>query len=319
MSIAYEIDVVILSLNRGEYTLEAVKSVKRQVGVITKIWLVDQGSDPSTLKLLRKHATQDQQVSLVELKTNRGVAGGRNIGLELGQAEFIFSLDNDAEINEDDTLLHVVERFLSEPNLAVIAIRIDNYFTRKLDYSSWAYPRYLLKEPIQEFKCTRFAGGSCCIRRSAFAETRGYDEKLFFYWEELDLSYQFIENGYHIVYDPSRSILHKVSAETRIRWKDNRFYFLVKNALYLEWKYYNNFPRFIILAVGYLVKGIYNNVILQSIRGIRDSLRMIAQLPKEEKYFLSDQAKQYIIKHDLKYRGNMIRRIKSEVIEKLPR
>ena len=319
MSILFEIDVVILSLNRVDFTLEAVKSVKRQVGVNPKVWLVDQGSNSSTLNKLRSLALSDKKIFLEELESNRGVAEGRNIGNALGKAEYIFSLDNDAELKESDTLQYLIRRLDKEPTIAVIATKIENYYSGDLDYGSWAYPRSLLHAPKQEFKCARFTGGSCCIRREALNETMGYDENLFFYWEELDLSYQLIENGHHLVYDPSRSVMHKVAEETRISWNNDRYFFLVRNALYLEWKYYRNLIRFIPRVIGYLVKGIINRVFIQSLKALIFSITLIIRLPKNQRHPLGKEAKQYIYENDEIYRGSLLNRFYSEVLEKLPK
>ncbi len=312
------IDVVILSWNRLENTLEAISSVRDQVGVAPRIWVVDQGSEPDCIGVLREWAKRDSRIRLRELGRNLGVAAGRNRAMALGSAEYIVAIDNDAVFQDKHALGLVAERFREDPELAVVAFRIKNYHTGQDDRLLWVYPRQLLGKSAQSFRCARFAGCGHGIRRSVLAKTRGYDERLFFFWEELDLSYQLIELGYRILYDPTIVVLHKVSPERRTSWKGDRFYFLVRNALYLDWKYFRSPLRIVRMAIGYQFKGLRNGVVNQAVSGTLDAFSMMRMPRKERRRPLSKQALGYLWENDLSYRGSEWRRLWTEVFEKLP-
>ncbi len=312
------IDVVLLSWNRLEDTLEAVENVLMQEGVNPVLWIVDQGSDAACVQSLREFALCHGSVKLIELGENRGIAAGRNRGMGLGSAEVIVSLDNDALFADNTALRSVVARFDSDQKLGAVGFKILNYFTKNLDAVSWVYPRGLLPQCDSSFYATRYCGAGHALRRSALAKTQSYDESLFFYWEELDLSYQLIGAGYSILYDPSVVILHKRSPEGRFDWRGDRYYYLVRNALYLDWKYFCSLGRLIRLAAGYQLKGVYNRLAGKALRGIMGGVKKAFRLDKENRTPLKPEALAYIETHDLKYRGGLLRRLKTEVFEKLP-
>src|SRR5688572_14340915 len=78
------IDVVILSWQRVEMTLATIDNIASQEGVVVDIWVVDQGSDESTILQLRKAAERQTNCHLIELGKNVGVPGGRNVGISRG-------------------------------------------------------------------------------------------------------------------------------------------------------------------------------------------------------------------------------------------
>lgn len=311
------VDIVVLAWNRMASTIETVLSVVEQEGVIPRIWLIDQGSAETSLEAFR-HVARHPSVFLLELATNVGVASGRNIGMALGASDYIVSIDNDAVFEGKNALQSVVSEFSKDGKLGAISFRVKNYFTGEDDRGSWVYPRSLMDCRDRSFLATRYIGAGHAIRRSALKTTSGYDEKLFYYWEELDLSYQLIEQGYRIRYVPAISILHKVSPEARIGWREDRFYYLVRNALYLDYKYFRSHGRVVMLTGGYLLKATYNRLALQALRATIDALRMMAELPRRHAHCLSQMSKEYIVENDVRYRGNLWNRFRSEVLERLP-
>lgn len=311
------VDVILLSWNRQDDTIQTIENILEQRGVLPLIWIVDQGSDQACLEAIRDIA-KHPQVSLYEAGRNLGIAGGRNQAMKMGEAAFIFSIDNDAVFNEPDTLFRIVQRFQSQPQLGAIGCRIINYYTGQYDRLSWVYPRQLFDRQHESFLTTRFAGGAHALRRTALKATHLYDEQLFFYWEELDLSNQLIEAGFNIIYEPDCVVCHKVNPDERVQWTNNRFYYLVRNALYLDYKYYRSSRRFIILASGYVVKGSFNAVPGQVFRGVTDAIKMIRRHGKTFPPPLSHRARDYIYQHELKYRGSFLTRVRREVFEKLP-
>ena len=312
-----QVDVVILSWNRVESTIATLDNIFSQVGVKFKIWIIDQASNEKTIQSLRAYARKNAStVELVELKRNLGVAGGRNHGMRLGNAEFVVCIDNDAIFETQTAIADTAQRFRLDNDIAVIGYKIKNYFTNIADRPNWAYPRQLMNRQNEEFLTSRFCGAAYAIRRSALEKTLYYDDRLFFYWEELDLSYQLINLEYKIIYYPEACVLHKVDPEQRVNWKGNRYYYLVRNALYLDWKYYRSLKRQILYSAGYFVKGVVNGVVLQFFKAIVDAVKMSRSL-KDDSLLLHEAARDYIFNNDVVYRGSLFERLKREVFERL--
>jgi GT2 family glycosyltransferase len=269
------VDVVILSWHRTADTVEAVHSVLGQRGVQPQVWLVDQGSGVDALLVLRTLADRHPEVHLVSLGHNVGVPAGRNIGSQLGTAPVIVGLDNDAVLDGPDVLKLVLVRFRESPSLGALAFRILDRATGLDDELAWVHPRS--RSPHRPFPAARFCGAAHALRRAAFESCRGYDEALFFYWEETDLSRRLLDRGYGIEYMPTARAFHSLSAEARLSWRGGRYYYCVRNRLYVEHRYGLSHASLVTLALGYVVKGCRNGLASEGIRGVAAAIRLSAQ------------------------------------------
>jgi GT2 family glycosyltransferase len=315
------VDVVILSWNRAKLTIETIENVLNQEGVQPRIWIIDQGSTLDNLELIRSTTNNNDYISIKELGNNLGVPAGRNVGMKLGKEKYIVSIDNDAIFESPNAMRDIVDLFETQPDVGVIGLRIKNYYTKTDDELGWTYPKAQLPMRDQQFLTTRFPGGAHAIRRKVVNEAGDYDERLFFYWEEVDLSYRVLNLGYKIIYAPSIAILHKISPESRISWGSERFYYVTRNAIYLQYKYYKKPLRTLMIAMGYIIKGMYNRAPIQAVKGTIDAIKMCITAWSEinsDTYILNEQARSYIWENERRYRGSLWNRVKNEVFTQLP-
>lgn len=310
------LDVALVSWERGDTILDALDSIARQEGVRPKVHVVDQGSAPATLEVLRR-LDRSGEITLRELGTNVGAASGRNAALSMGHADTIACLDDDSRFSQPDALVRAIREFEADPTLGAVGFRIKEDKTLEDDRASWAFPRPLRERAGERFLATRFPGAGHALSRRALARTKGYDPRITFYWEELDLSYQLLAAGFKILYEPSIVVLHKRSPLSRLHWRGGRYYFYVRHGLYVAYKYFRSPGLVAALAAGYLVKGAYNGVVGQALRGTRDGLRMIRDVPDAGWPVLDPATREYIYRHDLTHRGSLWRRLRDEVFEKL--
>jgi GT2 family glycosyltransferase len=317
-----DVDIIILSLDRVDDTIAAIDSALTQRGVRQKIWVVDQGSGPETIERLQRHVEDKPSVHLEIIGRNLGVAGGRNAATQLGRAPYVIAIDNDAIFCSEDEVAKAVDRLETDPSLAAIGFRIFNFYSKTDDERSWGYPDGLKSRSEQEFFATRFVGAGHALRRAAFEVVGAYDDRLFFCWEELDIGYRLINRGYRILYAPQVAILHKVSPEHRVDWSGSRYYYFVRNRLYVEYKYGAAIPRLLVAAVAYVLKGVYNGVGDPALSGVRDAIGMCQRYHRahggRSASRLSDEARRYVREYDLRYRGSLWRRLRLELFAKLP-
>ena len=85
--------------------------------------------------------------------------------------------------------------------------------------------------------------------------------------EELDLGYRMLNLGYKIKYVPDVAVLHKVSPEARVGWDRGRYYYMVRNRLYIHYKTGTAMPRIIVSAIVRVIRGAYNGLLVQAITG----------------------------------------------------
>jgi GT2 family glycosyltransferase len=316
-----DVDVIILSWNRSADTIAAIESALAQEGVSKHVFVVDQGSTSENLQALRRVVAEHPEVLLKELGHNVGVARGRNIASRLGGAPLIVALDNDAVFPDASMLARVVERFEDDFALGAAAFRILNYFTGKDDEMSWDYPAAFRALANHEFLATRFVGAGYAMRREAFLASGEYDESLFFGGEERDLCYRILNLGYRIKYVPELIVLHRVDPEARIRWKEGRYYYIVRNGLYTDYKFGMPFWRWSRAAAAILVKGFYNGLGGQAVRAVFDAavmgMRFSRSRSRTSIYHLKQEARQYIDSCERRGQESVWNRVRRQFV-KLP-
>jgi GT2 family glycosyltransferase len=304
------VDVVVLCLDRPEDTKECIDSVLMQDHPDVRLWVLDQGSTQDMRTDLSERALADGFRFTEGSRT--GVAAGRNRGYRMGDAPVIVALDNDAVLSDQTVLTRVEQRFDRDPKLGALAFAVYDYAAGGPDIGSWGYPWPVESYFQKEFLAARFCGAGHAISRKAFEATHGYDEHLFFFGEELDLSWSLVSLGFEIRYVPDIAVRHKSSLEQRIRWADGRYYYNVRNMLYLIRKHLHAPSMLAAYATGYLFKGLKNGLTGAAVKGVWDGLRMSCK--GEDKPALDAAAREYILHHEFSPRGSAWQRFQREVL-----
>ncbi|CAH0529078.1 glycosyltransferase family 2 protein [Vibrio hippocampi] len=230
------VDTTILSWDRSDDTLAAISSALTQKDIINKVIVVDQGSKPENVTKLRDFSRDKHNLAIVYNDENLGVPGGRNCAARQGDGKYVVALDNDAEFINESQLKKAVDIMEENPDIAVLAFRILRFGSSEDDWSSWPFGSTDKWPSDSSFYTTKFVGAGHMIRREAFDDIGGYDDKLFFMHEEVDLSKRLINKGYKIRYTHEVVIGHKVSKEHRVPWNSTRAMYDVRNSLYLAVK-----------------------------------------------------------------------------------
>ncbi len=312
----YDADILILALDRPEETIAAIVSALAQRGLTRHVIVLDQGSAEANLARLADAVAGRGDATLLRLDRNLGVAGGRNRAAAFGHGRAVAALDNDAEFADSDTLARAVAVLDADPGLAVIGMRIVVHATGADDLTSWGYPPALLPRAAGVFDAAAFVGAGHAIRRAAWAEAGPYDEALFFCWEEFDFCLRAIGRGWRVQYRGDIVVRHKVAAEQRVAWSGARWFYFVRNRLYVGHKsgacWFAMTPRY----AGYLVRGLRNGMLRQTLRAL---LAAFALARRSERSPLSSEARSYLWRADGAHRGSPLTRLRAEVLRRLPR
>lgn len=292
MNLLPRVDITILSWDRIRETIDAIDSALNQQSINSKIIVIDQGSQPEALAKLQQHCSTNEKVTLVCNEKNVGVPGGRNQAAQLGDGDYIVALDNDAEFIDEHQLARACQIMNTKETLGVLAFRILRYGTDEDDVTSWPYHESLTTWSHKEFYTDRFVGAGHMIRRCAFEQVGCYDERLFFLHEEVDLSKKMINAHYKILYTPEVIIGHKVSAEHRVAWSDDRWMFDVRNKTYLHIKFKTFIPT-ALFHTGLMVwRGLRSGLIKATFRGLYQAAKLVPHAVsswKKNPYLSSDE------------------------------
>lgn len=296
-----DISIVLLSWNRKSEIKECIDSIRRIFN--GEIVVVDQNSVDGSKEYLKSR----NDIILIELAENVGVAAGRNVGMISAKNDITIILDSDAYFDEEFPFNRIVEVFDNNSELSVIAFKILNSYSKELD--NWPY----LKPSSYSnsiFEAGRFHGCGHAIRKEHFVEVGKYDDALFFFWEEVDLSFRLLAKGYVINYMPEFVVYHSRVPTARFEWKNNRFFYKVKNRIYIVRKYYAKYHlirELLFVIVGYFIIALRNSILKQWLKGIIDGFKMPANnyLDSVELKRLSERLHELEIKERSNYRNNM--------------
>jgi GT2 family glycosyltransferase len=308
----YDADVLILALDRPMETVAAILSALAQSGVSRHVMVIDQGSHPAALALISEVVTGRTDVTLRSAGTNLGVAAGRNLAASLGHGRVLVALDSDAEFATVTTLARAVAALDAVSDVGAIGFRIVTHVGGTDDLTSWGYPLALLPRAAEVFDAATFVGAGHAIRRTAWDAVGGYDPRLFFCWEEFDFCLRLVAARWRVMYRGDLVVRHKVSAERRVVWSGERWFYFVRNRIYIARKWHASWAALMPRITAYAIKGLRNGVFWRTLRAVVAAARMPV-VPQR----MSPATRRYLARHDRAHRGGWRLRLRHEVLAAL--
>jgi N-acetylglucosaminyl-diphospho-decaprenol L-rhamnosyltransferase len=219
------IAVVVLNHNGGEDIVDCLSSVRDELPV--ELVVIDNAStDGSTGRI--EAAFPD--VRVVRNARNTGFAAGANQGIRGTAAPYVFLLNQDATVRPGtlDSLIGVLD---AHPRAAAVGALVRNpdgtVQPTKRSFPSFGQAilhglvgifrpdnpgtrAYTLAD--DEFTSDRLvdwvAGPAMALRREAFESVGGFDERFFFFVEDVDLCKTFSERGWEVWFAPGAEVVH---------------------------------------------------------------------------------------------------------------
>ncbi len=287
------VSVLIVTWNRKDDVLEAVRSVYRQRYRNVQVVVVDNGSSDGTVEATRQAFPN---AKIVALEKNLGVSAGRNAGIAVADGDIIFCLDSDASLSEDG-LQNLVRRFIIGPDVGVINSKIVNATSGKIDGGpGWAYSERQKANQDKEFLSWSFSEGGGAIRKDVFKKVGLFWETLFFGCEGQEFSMRVWDAGYKVLYFPKSVVYHRASALQRVGGRDREQTFL-RNTLYI---YIVRYPIWMLvllapLKIGaVLLRGASRGYLLDVIGALLQVLKATPALMRQRKPISTRTAKIYL-------------------------
>jgi GT2 family glycosyltransferase len=244
-----QIAAIVVNYRTPELTIACVESLLQSTGVDLRVIVVDNHSGDDSVDQLRvRFAEASTGVTIVAREVNDGYAGGNNAGVEIARqlgTRFVFILNSDTTVARD-----CIERLVSEAESsarpALVAPRIllgdgDIVWFAGARFSLWTgRPVHMgLGRPTlgtTPSSDVPFASGcALLVDLSSLDGERLFDESLFSYAEDLDLSLRVREAGRRIRYVPAAVVRHFEGASHRkAGGQALRFYLNTRNLLRVD-------------------------------------------------------------------------------------
>lgn len=223
---------VVLNWRTHELAERAVQALVDDGVPAHRIVVVDNGSGNASAVRLAAAAPESTVLALPE---NLGFAGGNNAGAERLPGDAYLFVNSDAFLHRPGSVgcmlgrlgeaALVVPRLVNEdlslqtnvvpPTTAAVELLRASGLSRLIKNPKWS--THWDHASAREIACA--IGAVVLVRRDAWDDLAGFDERRFMYAEDLDLFWRARERGWRIWFEPSAEFVHVGGATTGRRWK----------------------------------------------------------------------------------------------------
>jgi GT2 family glycosyltransferase len=210
------VTAVVPNHNGGDRLLRTIAALQQQSLRLAEIIVVDDASnDGSSVRVVE----QFPHVQVHRLDGNRGPSAARNEGLKGAATDLVLLLDHDVRPEADcvEELTHALIEW--QAVAACPRIRLDP--EREIIQADGAEPHFvgtlLLRNGFRRDRelpkpNTAVVGampsGCMLVRRQSILAAGGFDEAIFFYFEDLELSLRLRALGHRLIVVPSAQVYH---------------------------------------------------------------------------------------------------------------
>tara|TARA_B100000315_G_scaffold184167_1_gene173175 strand:- start:28558 stop:29583 length:1026 start_codon:yes stop_codon:yes gene_type:complete len=233
------VSVVVVNWNGKQHLKDCFSSLLKQTSPRLEIIMVDNASNDGSVNFMKENFPE---VKLIQNNTNIGFGPAVNRGIAESESEYLIFLNNDLSLEPD--CISELLKSLEKPNVGGAIPKIlmhgekdkINSFGVDVNYVGIACPRYIYEKDSDSLKEEEVpCGGIFIVHRDLVEKLEGFDESIFFYHEDHDLSWRLRLLGMKLIVNPKAVIYHKYHFS---RHKD-KFYYSEKNRLYLLLKNYS--------------------------------------------------------------------------------
>ena len=272
--ISNKIDVSIIMVNYKDYgmTERCIASIIEYTSSLNyEIILVDNSSEQDeAINFQNKFP----QITFISNKDNKGFSAANNQALKLTKGEYILLLNNDTLFFED-TLQKVYDFCENNDSQCFVGCKLlnedlshqesifdfdnpGNVFGESLFlYKLFPKIRYFNKYYLNELEISEplevdvIKGAFIFTPSRQLKSLEGFDEKFYFYGEEVDLCHRFKMDGGKIFYFPSAAVIH-IGRATSMKNFQFKFENQSKAKLKIYYKYNHGLKLYMMVISHYL-------------------------------------------------------------------
>lgn len=212
-----KVDAIVVAWNNCNLTLDCVEHLMAST-LRPNVVVVDNGSSDGTPRAIRERFPS---AVLIELEDNIGFGPAANVGIKNSEGEFVSIVNNDA--NVEPRYFELVTARFTDPEVGVASGVSMNPSTRRMEAAgafadrSLGWFQYMNGEPPEAVDPDDpMICGPCFIapvfRRAAIDRIGGFDDRLFAYWEDVDITMRLFSDGWKSAVVPEARVWHLGSA-----------------------------------------------------------------------------------------------------------
>ena len=235
------VDFVIVAYRSARHIAPCLDLIANGRPEGSRVIVVDNHSPDESADLARRHAVNPL---VITSPNNKGFGGACNLGAARSHADFLFFVNPDAQVARDTTSA-LMAAFRNSMSLGAIGPRIVDpagdytatsaghepsirsilghyFFLGRLPCVRRVFPPFQLPYGSPATSVDWVGGAALMVRREAFEQVSGFDDRLFMYMEDVDLCRRLRQAGWDVRYEPATSVLHEMGGsqgpDQPIRW-----------------------------------------------------------------------------------------------------
>jgi GT2 family glycosyltransferase len=293
-----KVSAIVVNWNGKDILSECLQSLLKQEYKDLEIWVSDNGSEDGSQAMLEELYPS---VHLVENGENLGFGSAVNRALGKAQGDYLLFLNNDLELAPDcvGQLVNLLEsdkeigaaipkilyhRDAQEPSPSDSAA--INSFGVVVNYTGVAYPYLVGRQDEDDLPVTETAcGGIFMFSREVYEKVGGFDEDLFLYHEDHDLSWRIRLGGWKLMVTPKSVCAHHYDFNKGVqkfyRSEKNRIHILLKNMEYKTLLLIS--PALVIVELAQIVHALIHGWLRLKVKSYFEILGQFAQIARKRR------------------------------------
>ena len=304
---APDVSVIIVSWNVRSHLancLRALFSGPVSDGLRLEVIVVDNASTDAS-----PDAAGNYDATLIRNKTNLGYGRANNLGLRAASGRHLVILNPDT-IPQPGSLRHLIDFADNHPNAGIVAPRLLNP-DGTLQNAAFRFPtlpmalldlfpppswlpgrirarllrsalngRYPQEKNKAPFRIDHPLGACFLIKRTAYEQCGGFNERIFMYSEEIDLAMRYASDGWECWQEPAAQVVH-IGGQSTAQLPDRMFAELWRSRLFLYDTYYTRLASFSLrtLLAAAMLKHILSSLFARLL-GREDKQQMRSEIRK---------------------------------------
>jgi GT2 family glycosyltransferase len=269
----HTISIIIVTYNSKKYIDACIKSIIQQTypeNYCIEIIIIDNYSTDGTCDFIKE---KFPHLKIIENYENNGYGKANNLVSKYADGKYLFILNPDTIVEKNwlEKLINPLtknEKLITTPKILVYDGSKINGCGLIVHFTGLGFTRGF-RSVKNEFSKMEYVNGifGCCfaIKKDDFIKLGGFDENIFMYEEDVDLSFRAHIKNFRILYIPSSVIKHdyslKVPAEKIYHLEKGRYIILKKYMTFIDLLILS--PSFLMaeaLVFGYSIKFGFNGL-----------------------------------------------------------
>ncbi|QQG43517.1 MAG: glycosyltransferase family 2 protein [Candidatus Daviesbacteria bacterium] len=214
------VSIISVSFNNGSSIENFISSVQKNISPKDELIIVDNHSNDDTALKIKNF----KNVKLILSDKNLGFSKGNNLGVKSARGQYLFFLNPDTQMEKP--ILDELVSFYEDKDAGLVGPKlIESSGTiqasvRNLPTIWEAFREYILgiKHKFGQYvpavnhpiEVGAVYGAAMLVSKKLFEEIKGFDERYFLYYEDIDLCRKIKRAGKHVYYFPGVYIKHLV-------------------------------------------------------------------------------------------------------------